>query len=98
MADMPTFVTEEEDKLQERILREREMISGIKVETKKKSLKEYKKMGRDISLRIQASREKIERSMRDLNKQTHAANGNGAEIDKERKVKCIKEIGTVVSI
>ena len=92
---MATFLEEEESKLHERRLKERTAIQGLEIGGKSKE-KEYKKMTKEMCLGEQLAKEKIESSLRALNKQELKNDGTTAYADKEIKENCVKELTEVV--
>ena len=93
---MAEYLTQTDEQLMERRIKERSLIGGLEVSSKKKGVKEFKKISKDLNMRLQIQKEKMESSMRALEKMTNAANGDGAAADTEIRANCVKEIGEVI--
>ena len=92
---MAAILDEEEVKLQERRLKERITIQGLEVHGKSEE-KEYKMMTKEMCLGEQLVKEKLETSLRALNKMELKNDGTTAGADKEVKENCMKELTEVV--
>ena len=94
---MADFLTETDEKLLERRMKERSLITGLDVSSKKKKAKEFKKLAKDLAMRVQLSKEKVEGSIRQMEKQTNTADAANVAQDKVIKDACVKELVEVVA-
>ena len=92
MATPVDILQKEDEKMMERRLKERNIISGLDTSSKKKMSKEFKKMAKDMSLRLQVMREKMEGQARALNRQANAADGSSAAADQAIREKGVEEM------
>lgn len=92
MATPVDILQEEDEKMMERRLKERNIISGLDTSSKKKMSKEFKKMAKDMSLRLQVMREKMEGQARALNRQANAGDGSSAAADQAIREKGVEEM------
>ena len=58
---MDDFLAESNDQLMERRVKERSLIAGLETTSKKGSVKEFKKMSKDLNMRLQIQKEKQKR-------------------------------------
>ena len=93
---MADFRAETNDQLMERRVKERSLIAGLEASSKKRAVKEFKKMSKDLNMRLQIQKEKMETSVRALEKQGNAADGTGAEADKAIRESCVKDMVEVI--
>ena len=90
---MADFLTESNEKVMERRMKERGLILGLDVSAKKKKEKESNKISKDLAMRIQ-----LEGTVRQMGKQTNRVVEAEAANDKTIKENCVKELVNVLEV